>query len=78
MSEVQRLVEEQKLLCQLVNRAETAQEGSYADRNPMLGKMFRCPYCKVRERRGQHECRAKFKIEFIPKVVDASSIPRSK
>lgn len=60
MSEVARLTQEAQLLVQFVNRsARNQQYGSYAARNPLLGKMFRCPYCRLRERRGEHQCRAK-------------------
>ena len=65
-SELNQLFEEAKLLCALTDKAAAAQTGSYADRNPLLGKMKKCPICKIRER--SHQCRAKFKIEFIPKV----------
>jgi hypothetical protein len=58
MSEIKRLVEEALLLNQLVDRAaRTQQTGSFSERNPILGKMKTCPYCRVRER--NHECRAK-------------------
>lgn len=58
MNETERLVQEAALLCQLVdNAAEKQQSGSYADRNPVLGKMKTCPYCRVRER--NHQCRVK-------------------
>lgn len=60
MSEVARLTQEAQLLIQLVEKAAYNRVyGSYAARNPILGKMFRCPYCRVRERRGEHQCRAK-------------------
>jgi hypothetical protein len=57
MSEVVRLTQEAQLLIQLVNRAAAnRQYGSFAARNPLLGKMFTCPYCRRRERRGEHRC----------------------
>lgn len=69
MSEIQRLVEEAKLVVALTDKAAEVQKfGSYSERNPLLGRMFKCPYCKERDRRGTHQCRAKFKIEFIPKI----------
>jgi hypothetical protein len=67
VNEIQRLIEEQKLVIAMTEKAAEVQKfGSYSERNPLLGKMRTCPYCKIRER--NHQCRAKFKVEFIPKV----------
>jgi len=58
VTEIPRLVQEAQLLTQLVEKAaRTQQYGSFSARNPTLGKMVRCPYCRIRER--NHECRAK-------------------
>lgn len=60
ISEVARITQEAQLLVQLVNKSAQNQiYGSYSARHPLAGKMFRCPYCRLRERRGEHQCRAK-------------------
>lgn len=60
MSEIQNFVKEALLFTSLVDRkAETMRTGSFSERNPTLGKMKTCPYCRVRER--GHQCTAKIK-----------------
>jgi hypothetical protein len=60
VSEVARLTQEAQLLIQLVDKAAYNQRyGSYAARHPLLGKMVTCSLCGLRERRGEHQCRAK-------------------
>lgn len=36
--------------------AKTKQYGSFSERNPMLGKMVRCPYCRIRRRENETCC----------------------
>jgi len=51
MSEIPRLVQEAQLLIQLVEKAAHAQQyGSFAARNPTLGKMIKCSQCGRRHR----------------------------
>jgi hypothetical protein len=47
---------------------------SFADRNPMLGKMVTCPYCRRRERQNVHACNAK--INFP--TTDSKSLAKGR
>lgn len=51
MTEIPRLVQEAQLAIQLVDRAaHTAKYGSFSQRNPTLGRMIRCEFCRKKRR----------------------------
>lgn len=57
MSESQNFIKEALLFSSIVDRtAKTMRYGSFSERNPTLGKMKTCPYCRIRER--SHQCTA--------------------
>src|SRR5258708_5989861 len=65
MTENQYFQQEAQMLIQLIAKVSDRQlYGSYADRNPLLGKMRTCPYCRIRER--GHKCTAEnpFPVDF--------------
>lgn len=53
-----------------VDRAAESRYGSFTQRNPLVGKMVRCPHCRVRRRQNQSCCNAKYQKagedQFIP------------
>jgi len=54
MTEIPRLVQEAQLLIQLVEKAaHTQQYGSFAARDPTLGKMIKCSQCGRRHRQSE-------------------------
>lgn len=55
-----------------VELAAKARDGSFSDRNPMLGKMVRCPYCRQRRRENAQEkcCNAKLSTKYWSKVLE--------
>jgi hypothetical protein len=60
-----------QLVSLIVQQAALAAEGSYADRNPALGKMVRCPHCRIRRRQFETCCHP----EYI--VTNLADVPRS-
>ena len=57
MSEIQNFIKEALLFNSIVDRtAERVRFGSYSERNPLLGKMATCKFCRTRER--NHKCTA--------------------
>lgn len=48
----------------VVAQAATAREGTYSERNPLLGKMKRCPYCHQRRRENAQSpcCNVKYVV----------------
>ena len=54
-----------------VQQAALASEGSFADRNPTLGKMVRCPYCGRRRREQEVCCSPKYVVTTL------ADVPRS-
>lgn len=61
----------EQLLDILVQGAAEASEGSFAARNPTLGKMVRCPHCNRRRREQEICCNPKYR------VTNAATMPRS-
>lgn len=60
-----------QLLDLIVQGAAEASEGSFADRNPTLGKMVRCPHCGLRRREQEVCCNPKYLF------TNSASMPRS-
>lgn len=51
-------------MAQVVDRvAYLRKYGSYSSRNPALGKMVRCLYCRVRRREAEKCCSAEYRVE---------------
>jgi hypothetical protein len=55
----------------LVQQAAIASTGTFSQRNPILGKMIRCPYCEQRRRQNETCCNP----EYIATVKN--DVPRS-
>lgn len=65
MNEETRILQHAAVLAQEVDRiAHRRKYGSYSERNPALGKMKRCPHCRVRRREfGPRCCNAEYRVE---------------
>jgi hypothetical protein len=70
----------QEMLGRVVDRAaELVQYGSFSQRNPTLGKMVRCPFCRTRKRRHEACCNAKYVAGTMTNVMPkpkGRSVPR--
>lgn len=65
-----------ELLGRVVDKAaDILQYGSYAQRNPLLGKMVRCPFCRIRRRMRAAEicCNPKY-----VKGTEGTGVPKKK
>lgn len=62
----------EQLLDILVQGAAEASEGSFAARNPTLGKMVRCPHCNRRRREHSDPC-----CNPVQLVTVKNDVPRS-
>lgn len=57
MDEKTRILQHAATLAQAVDRiAYLRKHGSFLERNPTLGKMIRCPHCRVRRRQFSPAC----------------------
>lgn len=64
MNERERALHHAALLAKVVDRvAYLRKYGSYSDRNPALGKMIRCPFCRARRRDRDKCCNTTYKVE---------------
>jgi hypothetical protein len=54
-----------EILSTAVEKAAEARAGSFSQRNPLLGRMRRCPFCRQRRRANTQEscCNAKYSIQ---------------
>jgi hypothetical protein len=59
-------------LADMVAEAARSRDGSFSDRNPMLGKMVRCPHCHTRRRQNAQEscCNAKLSTTYWTKILE--------
>jgi len=73
MNEETRILQHAAALAQAVDRiAHLRKYGTFSERNPALGKMTRCPYCRVRRREfGPKCCNAEYRVE------NSNAVPRS-
>lgn len=55
-----------------VLKAAEAATGSFSQRNPMLGKMVRCPYCSRRRRQNEEQC-----CNPTYKIVNTAEVSRA-
>ena len=65
------LTRDQILELAVQSAAQAATTGSYAQRNPNLGRMVRCPHCRLRRREQEACCSAKYLI------TNSGDVPRS-
>lgn len=62
--------QELETLVSAVDKAAQARLGSYSQRNPLAGKMVRCPHCRQRKRQNETCCIPKYTQKtdsYIPK-----------
>jgi hypothetical protein len=73
MDEKNRALHHAAILAREVDRvAHLRSYGSFADRNPVLGKMTRCPHCRTRRREFAPKCCS---FEYV--VENSNTVARS-
>jgi hypothetical protein len=80
MNEETRILQHAAVLAQAVDRiAHLRKYGTFSERNPALGKMTRCPYCRVRRREfGPKCCSAFYRVENSNAIARAAFVRKRK
>src|SRR5258707_6700153 len=79
MDEKNRILQHAALMAKAVDRVALLRKyGSFSARNPALGKMVRCPHCRVRRRAVEVCCNAEYVVENSggPRPVRKRKNPR--